>query len=72
MLSTSEANQDWTKKNQIKKIKNNNKEKSIKEKNPKKKKEKGKEFVFNSPGQNVHLLSLPHFWFSVTRKEGQL
>ena len=52
--------------------KNRKKKKNPKKKIQKNQSKKKKEFVFNSPGQNVRLLSLPYSWFSAMRKEGQL
>ena len=48
------------------------KSKKIKKRKIKKNQKKEKEFVFNSPGQNMCLLSLPYSWFSAISKEGQL
>ena len=47
-------------KNQERKNKKNNKIMTKNKKKSKKKKKKKKEFGFSSPGQNVHLLSLPY------------
>ena len=59
------------KKEKSKKIEKEKIQKNIEKKNQKNQK-KSKEFVFSSPGQNMHIFSLPYSWFSAIRKEGQL